>query len=152
MKCIVYTGPDGSLKVVHPTPQFMSEWDDENHALDHLLYFDVPKDASNVHVMLVIDLPKDHTFRDAWKLDGNRVSIDMPKSREIHRGRLREARASKLAALDVEYQRADETGDANRKRDVAARKQALRDVTADPRIEAAKTPEELKAVWPEILS
>ena len=34
---------------------------------------------------------------------------------------------------------------------VAARKQALRDVTADPAIEAARTPEELKGVWPEVL-
>lgn len=34
---------------------------------------------------------------------------------------------------------------------IAAKKQALRDVTADPAIEAALTPEALKAAWPEAL-
>ena len=57
----------------------------------------------------------------------------------------------KLAALDVEYQHADERGDVAEKARIAAKKQALRDVTADPAIEAAQTPEALKAVWPDIL-
>ena len=92
------------------------------------------------------DLPQDRTFRNAWKPD---LTVDMAKARDIWRDKMRRARAPKLAELDIEYQRADEAADVVRKRDVARRKQALRDVTKDPRIEAASTPEALKAVWPE---
>lgn len=82
-------------------------------------------------------------FRDAWDFDGSKIHVDMPKAREVHKGRLRAMRAPKLAALDVEQLRG---------RDVAAQKQALRDCTADPRIAAAKTPAELLAVIPEVLA
>lgn len=94
------------------------------------------------------DIPKDRTYRNALRDDGANLTHDMPHARELHREHLREARAPLLAALDVEYQRADERGDANTKRDVADRKQALRDVTDHPGIEAAQTTDELKAVWP----
>ena len=35
--------------------------------------------------------------------------------------------------------------------EIEAQKQSLRDATADPAIEAAQTPEALKAVWPSVL-
>ncbi|MBM3460747.1 MAG: hypothetical protein FJX76_01470 [Armatimonadetes bacterium] len=72
----------------------------------------------------------------------------MPKACEIHRARLRELRTPMLAALDVEWMKALETGDEQKKTQVAAKKQALRDVTADPAIDAADTPAALKAVLP----
>lgn len=97
------------------------------------------------------DIPSDRAFREAWKLDGPAIVHDMDRARAIHRGRMRAARAPLLAALDIGYQRADERGDAAAKADVVARKQALRDVTADPAIAAAEAPDELKAAWPEIL-
>ena len=92
-------------------------------------------------------------FRAAWRLDPSlprreRLRVDMPAAREIHRDRIRARRAPLLSALDVEYQRADEGGDQERKRQVAQRKQRLRDATQDPRIEAAQTPEELLAIDP----
>lgn len=88
-------------------------------------------------------IPADRTFRNALKPD---LTHDMEKCREIQRGRLREQRAPLLAALDIEYHRADERGDAKAKAEIAARKQALRDITNDPRIDAAKTPEDLKKI------
>jgi hypothetical protein len=94
------------------------------------------------------DVPSDRTFRNAWKGD---LSVDMGKARDIWKDKMRAVRAPKLAALDTEYMRADETGDAQAKSAVAAQKQELRDVTADPGIEAAQTPQDLKAVWPECL-
>jgi hypothetical protein len=98
------------------------------------------------------ELPNERTFRNAWKADAARVDVDMPKARNIWRDKMRGVRAGKLGALDIEYQRADEVADNARKREIALKKQALRDVTALPEIEAAKTPEELKAVWPDILA
>lgn len=101
---------------------------------------DIP--ADHVCVGHSVEVPADRTFRNAWNWTG-KVDHDMEKCRAIHRDRMRAARAPKLAALDVRQLRGE---------DVEAEKTALRDVTADPAIDAAKTPEELKLVWPEILS
>jgi hypothetical protein len=104
------------------------------------------------HLIDEADIPADRTFRNAWASDGLTIVHDMGKARGIHREVMRRARAAQLAALDIAYSRADETGDEAGKAAIAAQKQALRNVTADPRIDAAQTPAELKAVWPEVLS
>ena len=98
-------------------------------------------------------VPKDASFRGAWcdVTPEPVIDIDMARAREIHRLRLRAMRAPKLAALDTEYMRADEAGNSALKRDIALQKQALRDVTKDPAIGAARTPDELKAVTPAAL-
>jgi hypothetical protein len=93
-------------------------------------------------------VPADRAFRNAW---GHDLKVDMPKARSLWRDKMRVARAPKLQALDVDYQRADERGSAQDKADIAAQKQTLRDVTQDPAIDAATTPEALKAVWPDCL-
>lgn len=82
-------------------------------------------------------------FRDAWDFDGATPVLVMSKARDVHRDRLRALRAPKLAALDVEQLRG---------RNVDAQKQALRDVTDDPAIDAANTPEELLAAIPSVLA
>jgi Iap family predicted aminopeptidase len=79
------------------------------------------------------------------------ITLNMAKAREIQRDRIRALREPLFADLDVAYQRADENGDAEAKAAIAARKQALRDATKDPAIDAAKTPEELKAAIPDAL-
>ena len=73
------------------------------------------------------------------------ISVNMDKARDIHRDRVREARNPRLAAKDVEFQRALETGADTSA--IVADKQALRDAPAAAAIEAASTPEELKATW-----
>lgn len=72
------------------------------------------------------------------------ITIDMNKARLITQDTIREERKPVLEKLDIEYQRATETEDKDRMREVAALKQILRDLPADPRIEAAKTPDELE--------
>ena len=79
------------------------------------------------------------------------ITINLDKAREIHKDKMREARTPKLAALDVQFMRAVEQADAAKQAEIAAEKQALRDVTKDPDIAAATDVEELKAAWPEIL-
>jgi len=93
----------------------------------------------------------DRDFRDAWRDDGTKIVIDMPAARVCWRNKIREARAAKLSELDWEYLYADERGDVAKKESIAKQKQALRDAPTDPAIKEAKTPEELKAVWPEML-
>ena len=101
-------------------------------------------------------VPQDRYFRNAWThvVPGRavgQVEVDMVKARDIHRDVLRRARAPLLAEADVDYVKADEAGDEPKKAEVRAYKQALRDVPQDPRIDAAQTPEELKAIVPDAL-
>ena len=71
--------------------------------------------------------------------------IDMAKAKEIHKGNIREAREPKLAELDIEFQKALETGASTT--DIVTKKQALRDAPADSGINAATSTDELKAQW-----
>ena len=71
--------------------------------------------------------------------------IDMAKAREIHKEKIREARLPKLQELDVEFQKALETGASTT--DIVAKKQALRDAPADSGIAAANDADALKAQW-----
>ena len=71
--------------------------------------------------------------------------VDMAKAREIHKTNIREARAPKLAELDIEFQKALETGECTT--DIVAKKQALRDAPADSGIAAASDADALKAQW-----
>jgi hypothetical protein len=96
----------------------------------------------------------DRTFRNAWKDAPGRATpdTDMPKARELHRERLRDLRANILDALDADYMQADEVNDQAKKRSIATRKQALRDITNHPEIDAATTPEELKVAGIAVLN
>ena len=71
--------------------------------------------------------------------------IDMAKAREIHKTNIRTARTPKLAELDVEFQKAQETSADTSA--IVAKKQALRDAPADSGIASASTADELKAQW-----
>lgn len=139
---IVYTRPsDGGVSIIIPSPDCCVETE---------MRF-VPKGA-DYHICHVSEIDADRTFRDAWTRNADTISVDMGKARDVWRQRMREARTPLLSDLDIAYQRADEAGDAKSKRDVALQKQALRDITKHPDIDAAQTPDDLKKVWPKELS
>ena len=71
--------------------------------------------------------------------------VDMAKAREIHKTNIRNARTSKLAELDIEFQKALETGASTT--DIVTKKQALRDAPADSEIAAANDTDALKTQW-----
>jgi len=71
--------------------------------------------------------------------------IDMAKAKEIHKNKIRQARTSKLAELDIEFQKAQETSADTSA--IVAKKQALRDAPADSAIESATDAAGLKAQW-----
>ena len=73
------------------------------------------------------------------------IKTDMTKAKEIHKTNIRKAREPKLAALDIEFQRALETSADTTS--IVSKKKALRDAPANTSIEAAKTEAELKAAW-----
>lgn len=147
-KVITYTQADGQVVIVIPTPQSHRHGEPEHAWLARVAARAVPKDATNVQVMNRADIPQDRTFRSAWRCGSGRLSVDMHAAREIWRNRLRKARKPLLAALDAEYQRADEAGNARLKAEIAKRKQSLRDCTKAPEIEAAASLEDLRQVWP----
>ena len=71
--------------------------------------------------------------------------VDMAKAREIHKTNIRNARAPKLAELDIEFQKALETSSSTT--NIVSKKQALRDAPADSAIASASNETELKAQW-----
>lgn len=145
MKKIIFTRPDGGLSVVTPVrctgDEDLSDEEVEQRAWDKL-----PTDAINPQWVEASAIPADRSFRNAWKDGGGKVDHDMAKCREITRNALREKRAPLMAALDVKYMRADEAGNVAEKARITTEKQRLRDITKNPAIEAATTPEALVAL------
>ncbi len=70
---------------------------------------------------------------------------DMAKAREIHKTKIRAARTPKLAELDIEFQKAQETSADTSS--IIAKKQALRDEPANSAIADASDEAALKAQW-----
>ena len=69
----------------------------------------------------------------------------MAKAKEIHKTNIRTTRTPKLAELDVEFQKAQETSADTSA--IVAKKQALRDAPADSGITSAADETALKAQW-----
>lgn len=76
------------------------------------------------------------------------IVVNMQKAKEIKKEMIRVQRKPMLEELDVQMLRAIEQGDTVKQTEIAAKKQALRDATADSCIANAKTPDELKAAIP----
>jgi len=108
----------------------------------------VPADATDIKIVPRSSIPSDRTFRDAWTHNGGQIDVDMPRARDIHRHRIRRARKALFRELDTAYQKADEADDSKAKAEIAKRKKQLRDAPDHPDIESARSPEQLKAVWP----
>lgn len=141
-KRIIYQTEDGGIGIIIPAPEC-------GLTIEEIAAKDVPAGVS-FKIVDAADIPRDRTFRNAWA-DTGAIVVNMNKARDIKRDQIRAQRAPLLAALDIEFMRASEKGDTGAMAAIAARKQALRDATKDPAIEAAATPDELKAVTPKAL-
>lgn len=76
------------------------------------------------------------------------IKVNLDKAKEIWLEHYRRARTPLLSALDVDFMRAVESGNATLQKEIASKKQALRDVT---KTELPDTLKDIKATWPEIL-
>lgn len=142
MQYIIYKQSDERIGILIPSDEYM-----KSHSIDEL----VKKDLNNTSDYIVKDSIDDIDleYSDAYRLSNNIVSIDFNKFKEIHKDKWREARKPLLASLDIEFMKAVESGDSNKQAEVASKKQELRDVTS---VEiSGNSPEEIKAVWPEVL-
>ena len=145
-----YTRPDGGMSIVNAAPKdrlelVLGELTDEQYRA-HVIERSIPVDAIDVHELPIDWQPPDvdRTFRNAWRKNGLTFTVDMAHARDIQREALRRVRKPMLEDLDIQYMQALEVGSDTTK--VAQEKQRLRDITADPRIEAAQTPEDLKKI------
>lgn len=92
------------------------------------------------------DIPVDRTYRNALRHDGKSFSHDIAHARRLHRDLIRQERAPEFAANDMAIRDAMAEGDQNKVARAIKRRDALRDATKHPAIEAAKTTEELKGL------
>ena len=93
-------------------------------------------------------IPSERTFREGWEAnpDTSVISVNLEKAKDIWRDKIRAARIEPLEALDTQYMRALETSADTTQ--IISDKQALRDAPALASIDAATTPDELKAIQP----
>jgi hypothetical protein len=80
------------------------------------------------------------------KVKNRTISINMNKARNIWKDKLRADRKPLLETLDVQYIRALERGQTELIQKIVKKKEFLRDITEDPRIENAENTDDLKEV------
>ena len=72
------------------------------------------------------------------------ITINLTKAKDIAKNNLRTERTPVLAALDVQFMRAVESGNTTQQTAIAEHKQELRDITAHSSITGATTVDGLK--------
>ena len=133
MQVIIFTNDNGGLSTTIPTGEI---------SIEAVLEKDCPKGAMIVDVSA---LPNQHNdFYDAWELIDGKVEVSFPKAVELTKKRLRAERTPLLAAQDVAFQRALESGADTTA--IVAEKQRLRDITNI----TATTLDELRALKAEV--
>jgi len=140
MERLIYSNPDGGVSVVIPAHDFGGSMN------DLALSLNLPEDTAFA-VVDETDIPADRTFRGAWRLGDHGINQDIEAAKDIWRNKWRAVRAPLLERLDTDMLRA--IGDAEKRAEIEAKKQALRDVTQTALPDDI---DEIKAVWPEILT
>jgi len=115
---IIFTNDNGGVSVCIPTGEM---------PIEQVLARDIPPGA-NAYIVRGDTLPEeDGDFFDAWEQSRGVVTVSLTKAKEITKNRLRAERAPLLAAQDVAFQRALETGADTAA--IVAEKTRLRNVT-----------------------
>lgn len=132
-KVIIFKNDNGGVAVCIPTGEI---------SIDAVMGKDVPQ-GRDARIVDQGDLPNDdNDFFDAWEMDAKTVSVNLDKAKELTKRRLRAERAPLLAAQDVAFQRALETGADTTA--IVAEKARLRDVTA--KADTCTSTAELRAI------
>jgi hypothetical protein len=91
----------------------------------------------------------DREFINAWTID---ATIDLERAKEVWRNKMRPVRDARLKQLDLEWMRAMEQQDYQAAAKVVVKKVELRDITKRDELKYAKTLDQVKAFWPEVLN
>jgi hypothetical protein len=76
------------------------------------------------------------------------ITVNLDKARQIHLARIRAARSATFVQVDADRAMAIDSGDLAKIAGVKQLADELRNVTKNPALMAAETPDELKTVWP----
>ena len=153
-KRICYTDSDGTVSVIVPAPAFMAKFGSEADGLAAVRAKSLPAEATNVVELDDSDIPFRGGLRNAWRQSGAAApTVDMTVARAIKTDSIRPERNARLAALDIEYHRADEASDNDEKGKIKTTKQELRDLPASIQstLNGISSPEDLDAyepTWP----
>jgi hypothetical protein len=113
---IIFTNSNGGVSVCIPTGEL---------DIQAVKAKDTP---STSIIVQESELPQaDNDFFNAWELANGVVTVNLDKAKELTRARLRAEREPLLAAQDVLFQRAQETGGDTTA--IVAEKQRVRDIT-----------------------
>jgi len=114
---IIFTNDNGGVSTCIPTGEI---------SIEAVMTKDVPA-GRGARIVNLTDLPRDNDFYDAWEMDATSVTVNFAKAVELTKTRLRAERAPLLAAQDVAFQRALESGADTSA--IVAEKNRLRDIT-----------------------
>ena len=115
---IIFTNENGGVSVCIPTGEL---------PIEQVQAKDIPAGLDS-YIVRADTLPEaDNDFFDAWEQKKGVVTVSLAKAKELTKARLRAERAPLLAAQDVAFQRAMETGGDTAA--IVAEKNRLRDVT-----------------------
>ena len=150
MSKIIFSNSDGTLSFIVPCLNEINPTTGQPFTIQEIADKDLPAGISTYSVVEDSVIPTDIDFRDAWVgvgigTTGGTISHNMTKAKEIHKNNIRAARTPLLTALDVEFQKAQETSAGITT--IVAKKQALRDAPAASGISIASNTTELKAQW-----
>jgi hypothetical protein len=73
MKRIIYQTPEGGVAIIIPTDEL---------PIEEVAAKDVPAGIP-YEIVSVDDIPSDRFFRNAWKANGKRIEVDIPKAKTI---------------------------------------------------------------------
>lgn len=133
MQVIIFKNDNGGVSTCIPTGEL---------SIEAVLEKDVPK-GRGARIVDQFSLPNQHNdFYDAWEMDETSVMVNLEKAKEITKNRLRAERTPLLAAQDVLFQRALESGADTSA--IVAEKNRLRDITK--LADSATTLDELRAI------
>lgn len=132
MQVIIFTNDNGGVATCIPTGEI---------SIEAVMTKDVPS-GRGARIVDSEDLPRDKDFYDAWEMGATSVTVNMDKAKDLTKARLRQERTPLLAAQDVAFQRALESGADTTA--IVAEKQRLRDIT--DLADACTTLEELRAL------
>jgi len=135
---IAYERVDGGVSIVQPSAVFI----ETGKPLSEMKGY--PKNAEKVIEVETGDIPQDRTFRNAWKLDGEKLKVDMGLALALAQDNIRAKRSDPFKQLDNEWFKATESGDESEAERVKTAKNKLRDAPEDARLLRAKTPDEMK--------
>lgn len=161
---VIFHNPDtGIAAVLVPAPEMFDPNSKTRKLLEvkdgltfasdeEVLSFIIAKDLSegaDFQIVHVSELPQDRYFRNSWKYENGKVSVDMAKAKDFHLSKIREARDRQLEKLDKDFnkyfgQKKQQLAD-----QVEAQRQQLRDIPQTFDLSQANSPKELKALWPD---